>query len=467
MEKGYGGENEKTRSGKRKRNRDEDEAETVTLAAKAESIQDWPAEKKKKKQSKSSEAALEGGNEPSVQENEEVRADAQSEKEKRSRKEPSENAQNFGEEQGESLVGSLKKKKTLKKDREGRREEDEEPTPAAAARPREKTRRQAREEQGSGADAAATEEGEATGTKAVERRKKAEVATTSCVCGGLPGHTTKETLRRDFGECGQISRLSLLSRSVAKITFTEKSGLEAALKYDGKDWGGRTLTVYEVEDAGEEQEEEEEEEEEKLRRDGGKDKEDHNAGLEIFVQGLPATTDQATLRELFEPCGRIGLLTLPTRSTGRCKGFAWITFMTKKGFKKALVRNGSDFGGRILTVEKAGQHLVSRETTDSQGKGKGKGKVQQQASSNLEIFVKNLAFEATEEGLRKHFSKCGEIPRMHIPFKVGKCMGFAWVTFETSEALRRALDCNNEVFQGRRLFVEKSGQHKESKAQEK
>jgi len=67
--------------------------------------------------------------------------------------------------------------------------------------------------------------------------------------GGLPFSTTEEQLKKDFSECGKILKLNMpkndegKSKGIAFITFETDEGLTAALKYDGDDYGGRTLKV--------------------------------------------------------------------------------------------------------------------------------------------------------------------------------------------------------------------------------
>merc|ERR1712039_41018 len=91
-------------------------------------------------------------------------------------------------------------------------------------------------------------------------------------------------------------------------------------------------------------------------------------------------------------------------------------------------------------------------------KGKGLGG---NGRGDLEVFVKNMSFETTPADLRKHFAACGSISQLKMPMVgEGRCMGFAWITFKSAEALTAALALNNGDLGGRRLFVEKSGQHK-------
>merc|ERR1712194_782682 len=120
--------------------------------------------------------------------------------------------------------------------------------------------------------------------------------------------------------------------------------------------------------------------------------------------------------------------------------------------------HGSEYKGKELVVEQGGLHIGASEKGKSKGKGKTKG------DPELEVFVKNMPFEIDEETLRRDFIECGEIDRLHMPMKAKeKCMGFAWVTFKTKEAVEKALIFNGDDYGGRKLVVEKSGQHKGNK----
>merc|ERR1712194_38407 len=73
---------------------------------------------------------------------------------------------------------------------------------------------------------------------------------------GLPWAVTVETLRKDFAECGEIERLNMpmneegRPKGIAFIKFKGPEGVEAALKLDETDYGGRTVNVSKAEDRG-------------------------------------------------------------------------------------------------------------------------------------------------------------------------------------------------------------------------
>merc|ERR1719373_391122 len=56
--------------------------------------------------------------------------------------------------------------------------------------------------------------------------------------GGIPWSTSEDTVRKDFAECGEIEKLHMpmneegKPKGIAFITYKNKKGVEAALKFD-------------------------------------------------------------------------------------------------------------------------------------------------------------------------------------------------------------------------------------------
>ena len=59
------------------------------------------------------------------------------------------------------------------------------------------------------------------------------------------------------------------------------------------------------------------------------------------------------------------------------------------------------------------------------------------------VFVGNVGFRTTVEGLREFFSECGPIKDVRIAMnEEGRSKGFAHVEFETPEAAKKAIESN-------------------------
>jgi len=75
----------------------------------------------------------------------------------------------------------------------------------------------------------------------------------------------------------------------------------------------------------------------------------------LFVGGLPFSTSNERLRELFEEFGTVESASVVTdRDTGRSRGFGFVEMSTVEEAEQAISRlNGKDFEGRRLQVEMA------------------------------------------------------------------------------------------------------------------
>ena len=73
----------------------------------------------------------------------------------------------------------------------------------------------------------------------------------SYVFAGRPSwaKVTEDALRKDFSDCGEIHRLSLPKNEAGKpkgisfIRYKLQAGVDAALKLDNTEYGGRTIFV--------------------------------------------------------------------------------------------------------------------------------------------------------------------------------------------------------------------------------
>jgi RNA recognition motif-containing protein len=75
----------------------------------------------------------------------------------------------------------------------------------------------------------------------------------------------------------------------------------------------------------------------------------------LYVGNLPHRTTEAELRNLFEAHGAVEKITLVTdRDTGRSRGFGFVEMTHANEADKAVAAlNGSEFGGRTLTINEA------------------------------------------------------------------------------------------------------------------
>jgi cold-inducible RNA-binding protein len=75
----------------------------------------------------------------------------------------------------------------------------------------------------------------------------------------------------------------------------------------------------------------------------------------LYVGNLPHSTTESELRSLFETHGAVEKVTLVTdRDTGRSRGFGFVEMTNAADADKAAAAlNGTDLGGRTLTINEA------------------------------------------------------------------------------------------------------------------
>ena len=78
-------------------------------------------------------------------------------------------------------------------------------------------------------------------------------------------------------------------------------------------------------------------------------------------------------------------------------------------------------------------------------------------SQSTKIYVGNLSYSVTDNDLRRLFEQHGEVTDVKVVTdrETGRSKGFGFVTFETAEAAKAAIEGQNGVeFDGRRMSVD-------------
>lgn len=149
------------------------------------------------------------------------------------------------------------------------------------------------------------------------------------------------------------------------MTYESQEGVDAALKYDGDEYGGRTLKVHMASDKREKGKGKDKGKGKGKGKDG-KGKGERNDDLTAVIKGLSWELTKDKIQTDFAECGDITRCNVPLNEEGNLKGIAFIEFKDEEALKKALEFNETDYEGRKIYVTKA---------SDGPGKGKdGKGK---------------------------------------------------------------------------------------------
>merc|ERR1711915_870587 len=175
------------------------------------------------------------------------------------------------------------------------------------------------------------------------------------------------------------------SKGIAFITFITKEGLDACMKYDGTDCGGRTLRINPAGGGG---------------KGKGKGPGEKPEGCKsVRVYGLGADTWDDAVRAHFEKCGEIERVKVPYDDNEASRLFAFVDFVDESSVEAAGKLHDSELDGMKIRVEYS---MPKEKGKGKDGKGKGKGKKGKGGLSAEKSAAKNGSM-GTFEGKKQTF----------------------------------------------------------------
>jgi nucleolar protein 6 len=134
--------------------------------------------------------------------------------------------------------------------------------------------------------------------------------------------------------------------------------------------------------------------------------------------------------------------------------------MTKKEAKSAKFRNRPKSTEDKVKQQKSEKHK-RRETKEENFKPERPAKITKPApktKARFILFVGNLAYTTTNESIASHFSQIKSKPTsIRIPTTLeenSKSKGYAFVEYDNSTALKKALRLHHTLLDGRKISVE-------------
>jgi len=154
----------------------------------------------------------------------------------------------------------------------------------------------------------------------------------------------------------------------------------------------------------------------------------------IWVGNLAYTTQPQDLKEFFfNKCGEITRMHLPKATARKSVGYAYIDFLTPESCEKALQLNNTYLDHRNLMIKPANSQ-DSPEDALPRPKTKLNTNPKVIAQSNPPgptIFVGNLHFDTTKDGLKEMMEEFGEVIKIRMGQweDTGRCKGYAFTCF--------------------------------------
>ncbi|GMY26035.1 RNA-binding protein Musashi homolog 2 isoform X1 [Fagus crenata] len=151
----------------------------------------------------------------------------------------------------------------------------------------------------------------------------------------------------------------------------------------------------------------------------------------LVVLGIPWDVDTEGLRDYMIKFGELeDCIVMKERSTGRSRGFGYVTFASEEDAKNVL--SGEHFlGNRMLEVKVATP----------------KEEMRAPAKKVTRIFVARIPQSVTEATFRSHFEKYGEITDLYMPKDQGSKThrGIGFITFASADSVDNLMAETHEL----------------------
>nr|XP_033809544.1 polyadenylate-binding protein 4 isoform X2 [Geotrypetes seraphini] len=184
----------------------------------------------------------------------------------------------------------------------------------------------------------------------------------------------------------------------------------------------------------------------------------------VYIKNFGDDMDDERLKEMFSKYGKTLSIKVMTDSTGKSKGFGFVSFEKHEDANKAVEEmNGKDVNGKMVFVGRA-QKKVERQ---AELKRKFEQLKQERISryQGVNLYIKNLDDTIDDEKLRNEFSPFGSITSAKVMLEDGRSKGFGFVCFSSPEEATKAVtEMNGRIVGSKPLYVALAQRKEERKA---
>ena len=190
-------------------------------------------------------------------------------------------------------------------------------------------------------------------------------------------------------------------------------------------------------------------------------------GKILFVKNLDFSTNEKQLKKFFEKkdyiVKKVEIAKHLKEGKNVSSGFGFVELKDEKMVLKAMKNlQGALLGGHSLklSISKSNNNdAKNNELLKIKRKRETKYNdydYEDENVSNNKLLIKNLAFEANKEELRKLFKVYGQVKNLRLPTKIdGGHRGFAFIEFMSHEEAQKAFkELQNTHFYGRKIVIE-------------
>ncbi|CAM9668441.1 unnamed protein product [Ascophyllum nodosum] len=168
----------------------------------------------------------------------------------------------------------------------------------------------------------------------------------------------------------------------------------------------------------------------------------------VYVEGIPWTCSEEDVREFFKGCGKITAVRMPRwQDSGRPRGYAHVAFAGSSGARAAFGLDGQYLKGRYLTIQKPQEPATE--------KIRRANRTAEQPRGCQTVFVKNLPYDADEDGVREALVGCGRVASVRLAMwnHTRKLKGFGYVEFASERGAETCVRTQETLSVGGRPLV--------------
>jgi RNA recognition motif-containing protein len=239
---------------------------------------------------------------------------------------------------------------------------------------------------------------------------------TTIIVENISIKATEGQIRHYFKDCGTIKSMKLVQEKnsqTATIEFETQEEASYSLIKSGKTFQGSELNVR------------------------------FGTGCTVIITNYPPEADKAYLKNLFENCGEIVDVRMPSLKANTKRRFAYVQFLDPISASKATQLNDTMLEGKYKLVVAISDPTKAGHREGAQAEGR-------------EVFVGNVYWWAKEDEIKMLLESAGEIESVRIPRNIeGKSKGTAFVVFKSKDGAEKCVEAYNDFdFKGRKLHVE-------------
>lgn len=173
----------------------------------------------------------------------------------------------------------------------------------------------------------------------------------------------------------------------------------------------------------------------------------------LYVKNISLDVTEDELRDLFGAFGRVSSLLIQRDDHNNSKGFGFVNFESTEDAERAINQlHDSEYYGKKLFVSRAQKKSEREDELRRQH-----DRVEKPAKyQGVNLYVKNLADDVTDEVLRAEFAKYGQITSAKVmkDDATHASKGFGFVCFASPEdATEAVLKMNGQKISSKEIYV--------------